>query len=133
MFDGIANLGPLTSVTRCIKVDYQGSIDADAIRLFAPASPSGSLSTYLDMSIEIGAATAEPFPSCASFTPTATLFTGTLASFASTHTGYSTGLATWDPSGPSARTFRFTMTVRDDPLAAGLAAGWALNWEARSS
>jgi hypothetical protein len=132
MFDGIANLGPLSTVTRCIKVDYQGTIDAETIKLYAPSPPSGSLSSYLDMTIEIGGATPDPFPSCTSFTPTATLFTGTLGAFASTHSGYSTGLPTWDPTGPSVRTFRFTMTVRDDPLAAGLAAGWALTWEARS-
>jgi hypothetical protein len=133
MFDGIANLGPLTVITRCIRVDYTGTIDAMPIKLFAPTAPSGSLSSYLDMNIEIGAATGDTFPSCTSFTPTATLFNGTLDSFASTHAGYSTGLATWDPSGPSSRSFRFTMVVRDDPLAAGLAAGWALTWEARSN
>jgi hypothetical protein len=132
MFDGIANLGPLTTVTRCIRVDYTGSIDAETIKLFAPSTPSGALSSYLDMTIEIGAATGDTFPSCASFTPTATLFTGTLAGFAATHTGYSTGLATWDPAGPSARSFRFTMTVQDNPLAAGLTSGWSLTWEARS-
>jgi hypothetical protein len=85
------------------------------------------------MVIEIGPDNADPFSSCASFTSTATLFSGTLASFAATHDGYATGLATWDPAGDDARTFRVSVTVQDDPLAAGLTAGWGLTWETRSA
>jgi hypothetical protein len=108
-------------------------LDPTAVQLYASGVPTGTLSPFLDMVIEIGPDNADPFSSCASFTSTATLFSGTLASFAATHDGYATGLATWDPAGDDARTFRVSVTVQDDPLAAGLTAGWGLTWETRSA
>jgi len=133
MFDAVADLGPGESVERCIQVDFTGSIDVEPIALYAAGTPSGALAPYLDLAVEVGSATGDSFPSCATFTPSSTLYTGTLASFASTHADYGSGLATWAPTGPSSRAFRVTVTVQDDPLAAGLATSWAFTWEARSA
>src|SRR5690606_15703389 len=110
MFDAVSDLGPLESVARCIQGEFAGSLDADAIALYATGAPTGTLAPYLDLSIEIGDDNSDAFPTCGSFVASSTLFTGTLASFASTHADYASGLATWDPSGPSSRTFRVTVT-----------------------
>ena len=126
MFDTITGLVPLTTTTRCIHVQYVGSLDPQPIVLYVPSSPTGSLGTYLDLTIEIGPNNADAFGSCASFTNTATLYTGTLAGFATSHSGYASGQATWDPSTNSTQTFRFT-------AAAGQSAGWGFTWETRSA
>lgn len=133
MFEAVSNLGPNDSVSRCIHVDFTGSLDADPIVMYVAGAPTGTLAPYLDVVIEVGADNGDAFPACTGFSPTSTLFTGTLASFASTHADYGSGLSTWDPSGPSSRTFRVTVTVQDDPLAAGLVTGWGFTWEARSA
>lgn len=132
MFAAVPDLGPLDSVARCIHVDYTGSLDAEPIALYATGAPGGTLAPYLDLTIEIGDDNDDDFPECGSFVPTSVLFSGTLASFAATHTDYASGLETWDPAGPSARTFRVTVTVQADPLAEGRSADWGFTWEARS-
>jgi hypothetical protein len=133
MFNNITNLAPSATTARCIHVDYTGSLDPTAIKLYISAAPTGTLAQYLNLTVEIGADNADAFSSCSSFTPTSTLFTGTLASFASTHTNFANGLTTWDPSTTDSRTFRFTLQVQDVSAAAGLTAGWGFTWETRSS
>ncbi len=133
MFSSVTGLVPLNTVTRCIQIDYAGSINPVPVLLYASGAPTGTLGTYLDLTIEIGPTNADAFFSCASFAASSTLYTGTLAGFASTYDSYANGLTTWDPAGTDARTFRVTVTVQDNPLAAGLTAGWGLTWETRSS
>jgi hypothetical protein len=132
MFAAVADLVPGSTIDRCIDVTYAGSIDPGAVVMYMPTAPSGTLPPFLDLTIEIGADTADPFASCATFTPTSTLFTGTLDSFRTAHPDYATGQTTWDPAGPSTQTFRFRITVQDNNLAQGLTTAFGFTWEVRS-
>ena len=132
LFDTLTGLLPLVPVVNCIHVDYAGSIDPAAVQLYSAAS-SGLLDSYLNFKVEIGPDNADAFGTCTNFTPSSTLYDGTLADFTSTYDSYANGLSAWDPSGPDARTFRVTLTVQDLPAAIGLNAAFGLTWETRSS
>ena len=132
VFDGLTGLGPLDTIERCIHVDYTGSLDPIAVGLYT-TSLSGGLAGYVDLTIEIGPGNADAFGSCASFSPTAVLYTGTLAGFDAAHDSYATAVTGWDPAGAGeSRTYRFEATIQDDPGAGGLAATWTFAWETRS-
>jgi len=134
MFANVTGLIPGTNSERCIDVTYTGSVNPTAVLLYASGAPTGTLATYLDLTIDIGADTADPFGTCTSFTSTGTLYSGTLAAFATARTGYATGLTTWDPStSPETRTFRFRLSVQDTPAAQGLTSTFGFSWETRTS
>jgi hypothetical protein len=134
MFNNVTGLMPGTNVDRCIDVTYSGTVDPTAVLLYRNAAPTGTLAPYLNLTIDIGADTADPFGTCTGFTPSATVYTGTLADFATTHTGYDNGLSTWDPVGsPETRTFRFRVSVQDDAAAEGLTSTFGFSWETRTS
>lgn len=133
MFNAVTDLIPGAPLERCIDVTYTGSIDPTAVQLYRSAAASGSLAPYLDLTVEIGADTADPYGDCTNFTPTSTLFTGTVDSFSTTHAGYGGGISSWDPAGTETRTFRFTIEVQDDNDAQGLDTTFGFAWETRSS
>jgi hypothetical protein len=134
MFANVTGLLPGTNVDRCIDVTYTGSVDPTAVLLYINAAPTGTLGPYLNLTIDIGADTADPYRTCTGFTSSATLYTGTLADFATTRAGYATGLSTWDPVGsPETRTFRFRLSVQNDPNAEGLTSSFGFSWETRTS
>ena len=123
-------LAPGTVHSRCITVSYVGH-SASTVRLYA-AGISGTLAPYLDLVVELGPATSDPFGSCAGFVPSAIVFTGTLADFAAAHPAYDTGVPTWDPAAAdSTRSFRFSLSVRDEPAAEGATTSFGFSWEAR--
>lgn len=126
------NLRPLDTGSTCIRLTYGGSIAA-TVRLYAP-SVTGAFAGYVNVVIEEGAAGA--FAGCGSFTPTSTLYSGTLASLGSAHGNYGSSLAVYSPSGAGqARTCRITYTVRATTPDAqqGGSASASFTWEARSS
>ena len=132
MFNNITNLGPLDVRSHCIVVEYSGSLNPAAIRLYSAGAPTGTLASYLNLSIDMG--TGGTFADCTGFTSSSTLYTGTLDGFATTYPDYANGLTTWDPAGPTeTRTFKFTLTVQDVAAAAGKTAGFGFTWEVRSS
>lgn len=105
------------SLTECLNVTYSGSLLPAPVRAYG--STTGTLDTYLDLTVEIG--TGGGYGNCAAFSPTATIYTGTLDAFSTTHADWSSGLATFTAtSNPDNRTFRFTLTVQDDNNAQGL-------------
>jgi hypothetical protein len=133
MFPDEQGLAPGTPVERCIQVAYKGNIDPRAVLLYAAGS-SGALAPYLQLTVEMGAATGASFGSCAGFTADRVLYTGTLAGFTSAHADYSSGLPTWDPTGTGeSRSFRFRLSVVDDPAASGISATFGFTWEVRAS
>jgi hypothetical protein len=134
MFANVTGLMPGTNVDRCITVTYTGSIDPTAVLLYASGAPTGTLAPYLDLTVDMGAATADPFRDCTSFVSSSTLYAGTLSAFATGHAGYATGVSTWDPAGsPETRTFRFRLQVEDNQAAQGLTATFGFSWETRTS
>ncbi len=129
---------PGDSVTSCIRVTYTGSLDAD-VKLYT-ADAIGAIGPYVNLTIDAGSSGAG-FPSCAGFTPDAggPLFSGTLASFAATHSSWANGLVDnpgtvatkWVTS--DAVVYRFVVTLQDNNSAAGQSSGsHAFTWEARN-
>lgn len=134
MFADVTGLMPGTNVDRCIDVTYTGTVDPTAVLVYIDAAPTGTLAPYVNLTIDIGADTADPFGSCTGFTPSGTVYTGTLSGFATAHAAYATGVSTWDPVGsPETRTFRFRLSVQDNAAAEGLTSTFGFSWETRTS
>lgn len=134
MFANVTGLMPGTDVDRCIDVTYTGTVDPNAVLLYVTGSPTGTLAPYLNLTIDIGNDTADPFRSCTSFVSTGTLYSGTLSGFATAHPAYAGGLSTWDPAGsPETRTFRFRLAVQDTAAAEGLTCTFGFSWETRTA
>jgi hypothetical protein len=130
---GNGTLSPGVVVQRCIAVTYAGNTDPEAVRLFAAAT-SGDLAPYLDLVVHIGREGTGASRNCAGFAASDSLYEGTLAAFAATHSNPATGRTTWDPSDrEETRTFRFSLTVRDDPRAAGKSASFGFSWRTEAS
>jgi hypothetical protein len=139
----VTGLLPGDTGTKCIKVTYGGSLNLSAsggVRLYvASGGLTGSLGTYLRLSIDEGTAGASS--DCSDFGGTITnLYNSgntdnakTLATFASSHSTWATGVSTWAPtaSGQS-RSYRITWTVLDDNAAQGTSASATLSWQADS-
>jgi hypothetical protein len=126
-------LAPGTTLVRCIEVSYSGDTDpAPPVLLYASAV-SGDLAPYLDVVVDLGRAGPGVSSGCAGFTPAENLFTGTLDAFAAAHRGYPTGLTAWEPAEQrETRTFRFSVSVRNDRAASGRSVGFGFSWETRA-
>ena len=126
-------LRPGLPVERCIAVTYTGTVDPEAVRLYAAAT-TGDLAPYLDLTIDIGRPGTPASAGCAGFSPAATVYVGTLAAFAADHSSYSTGRPTWDPAdGEETRSFRFSLVVRADPAASGRTATFGFSWRTEAA
>ena len=125
----VANMAPGDSRTRCIEVTYTGSLTAD-IHLYGTVGGTG-LADYLDVNVAIGSGGS--FASCAGFSATSTLFTGTLADFGAAHTDYGSGLGGLNgATDPTSRTYRITVTLEDDNAAQAKSATAGFTWEAQN-
>ncbi len=130
---GNETLSPGVTVQRCIAVTYSGNAEPEPVRLFAAAT-SGDLAPYLDLAVHIGQAGTGASGDCAEFAPSETLFEGTLAGFAATHSSSATGRQTWRPTATEeTRTFRFSLSLRDDPAGAGKSATFGFSWRTEIS
>ena len=131
---------PGESVSRCIKVTYTGSIDAD-VRIYT-TSTIGSLGQYVDLTITPGTQTTSTFPSCTGFTADSggALYTGTLQNFGNTKNSYATGVADYPGSGTKwaaseSVVYQVTATLQSSApdTAQGLTTGsHTFTWEARN-
>lgn len=137
----IPNAKPGESVSKCIKVTYTGSVDAD-VRIYT-TSTIGSLGQYVDLTITPGTQATPSFPSCTGFTPDAggALYTGTLQNFGSAKGSYANGVV--DNPGTSATkwvandsvVYQVTATLQSSApdAAQGLTTGaHTFTWEARN-
>ena len=137
MFNSVGLL-PGTDVQKCIDVTYTGNIDPLLVKLYATAAPTGTLATYLNLTVDVGNDTADAFGTCTNFGlvgGSTNVYTGTLAAFASAYPDYATSRSTtWDPTlTGQTRTFRFTISVQDVPAAEGLTTTFGFSWETRTS
>ena len=111
-----SSMSPGSPTVACIEVTYSGTELPAPVRLYG--STTGALAPYLNTTIEVG--TGGDFSGCAGFTPSSTLFSGTLDGFATTHTDWSSGLAVFTAAAnPTVRTLRFTIDVQNNPAAQG--------------
>jgi hypothetical protein len=136
----IANAKPGESVSKCIKVTYTGSLDAD-VHIYT-SSTIGALGQYVELTITPGSQTTPTFPSCTGFTPDSggALYTGTLANFAATKNSYANGVVDYPGSGTKwaaseSVVYQVTATLQSSaPEAAQGATTGAhtFTWEARN-
>jgi hypothetical protein len=123
-----------TSLVKCMVITYAGRTTPADVRLYAaPASVTGNLAPYLDMTIETGSSTSVN-GNCAGFVAAgAPIYTGTLSTFGSTKNSFGTGAGTWAPSVINEKlTYRFTMTVQNSPAAQNQTAAATFIWEAQT-
>lgn len=133
MFPNEQGLAPGTPVERCITVTYAGTIDPRPVRMYS-ASISGALAPYLNLTVQVGPSIGAGSGSCAGFSASGTVYSGTLSGFAAAHPDFDSGVTAWDPAGAGeARTFRFQLEVQDDPAASGQSATFGFTWEVRAS
>lgn len=133
-----SNLKPGSTGNRCIAVTSTGSLPA-AVKLYGTsAATTNALSSWITLSISQG--TGGSFGSCTGFTPLASgssVYSGTLASFASSATGYGNGVGTWTPTGSGSDTRVFQIGYTFDPAAPnsteGGTASIGFTWEAQNS
>jgi hypothetical protein len=136
----IANAKPGESVSKCIKVTYTGSLDAD-VRIYT-TSTIGALGQYVDLTITPGTQTTPSFPSCTGFTADAggALYTGTLQNFGSTKNSYANGVVDYPGTGTKWTTneavvYQVTATLQSSApeSAQGATTGsHTFTWEARN-
>lgn len=133
---------PADSTTGCIKVTYTGTLNSN-VRLYGTVT--GTLGTYLTLTVTRGTDSSPSFSSCTNFTADATnyigsgagvVFTGNLsaypASYAAGLTDPTSGApATWSTG--SAHSYEFVVTLQNDNNAQGLSATAAFTWEARNT
>jgi len=132
MFGVETVLSPGVHVDRCIEVTHDGDGEGVPVLLYA-AGTRGDLGPYLELTIEVGPGGSGWFGGCDGFTPSATVYSGTLADFASAHDSYATGRETWVPEqARDARIFRFGLALRDDADASGKSVGFGFTWESRA-
>ena len=132
---------PGSSASGCIKVTSTGSV-ASTVRLYG--SNSGSLASYITLTVTRGTDSAPSYASCTNFTADATnylgsgngvIYSGTLSAFP---TSYASGIV--DPLAASpeswtqneAHSYKVTATLVNDNAAQGLSATATFTWEARN-
>lgn len=136
----ISNAKPGESVSKCIKVTYTGSLDAD-VRIYTNSS-IGALGQYVELTITPGSQTTPSFPSCTGFVADSggALYSGTLANFATTKNSYANGVVDYPGTGTKWATnesvvYQVTATLQSSaPEAAQGATTGAhtFTWEARN-
>jgi len=138
----VTNQKPGDTVTRCIRLTYTGSLDAD-VKLYTTSSVN-ALGGYIDLTVEKGSmSTGTTFSNCTGFSSESTIYSGTLSNFTTTKNSYANGIA----ANPGAATkwatndtlvYRFTLTLQDNNSANGGSGGalttgsHAFTWEARN-
>lgn len=137
----LSNAKPGDSDTSCIRIRYTGTLDS-AVRLYG--SVSGSLASYLTLTVTRGTDSSPSFDSCANFTADGTnyigagngvIYSGALSSFPAS---YAAGLV--DPTSGSPETwsqdevhsYRFAVILQDNNAAQGLTGNASFTWEARN-
>ena len=96
-----------------------------------------------DIALTVTQGTGGSFGSCTGYTPLTTgasVYTGTLAGFASTASSFATGVGTWNTAGataanPETRTYQLTYSVRTETTndTQGGTAAIGFTWEAQNS
>lgn len=126
------NLKPGSTGSKCLAVTYTGTLTAN-VKLYA-TSVTGTLMPYLDLVVEEGAA--GTYADCTAFATAATPYTGTLTTFASSHTNYATGVGNFNgATNPTTKVYRFTWTLKastPDSVQGGTATA-TFTWEAQNT
>jgi hypothetical protein len=129
------NIAPGAADEQCVRVTYQGTLDADVALYAAYVNGDSGLAPFLDLTVEQGTGSAAD---CSDFTPGAGLpsASGTLAGFVTGNTTFADGLRGWSPAGSAnaTRTYRFAYELPSNTTndAQGKTAEVAFTWEAQN-
>jgi hypothetical protein len=132
---------PGNSDTSCIKVTYTGSLDS-TVRLYAAAA--SPLAPFLQLTVTRGTDSSPSFDACTNFTSDATnyigsgagvIYSGLLSAYPAT---YGSGIVdpvsgspeTWTTS--EVHSYKFVVSLINNPAAQGLSATATFTWEARN-
>lgn len=128
----ISNMKPGDTASRCVNVTYGGSLTAD-VRMYGVVTGSG-LAPYLDTMIDVGSGAAGGAAmSCDGFATSSNLHAGTLAAFGAARSNYANGLTGFASAATGAlKSYRVTISLRDDNSAQGKGAGIVFTWEAQN-
>jgi hypothetical protein len=145
-----SNLRPLSSGSRCIRLEYTGSLTAE-IKMYVttPTSGATSLDSHLVMSVERGADENTTVPAnCTGFTPRTTspfVYNTVRAEYAvasststmsdlKTHADYANGLLVSGSTAPNTSiTLRISYLVKDAPEAQNSTSQAVFTWEAQNT
>jgi hypothetical protein len=110
MFVAPGSMYPGQTLTRCITVNYAGTIAAP-VKLYA-TTLTGTLAPYLDITVNEGSGATDA--ACTNFVAAGADLeaSSTLAAFATAHTNWASGIGTWSPSSASSKSYRFTVTLQ---------------------
>ena len=132
------NLKPGSTGTKCIAVTSTGSL-ASNVKLYA-TNPASTKDLAANINFKVVQGSGGSFGDCAGFTPLvsgAELYSGTVAGFASSYTGFNKGLGDWAPTGTATetRTYQITYSVRTEApdTTQGGTAALGLTFEAQNS
>jgi hypothetical protein len=137
----LSGLMPGASATKCVNVQYTGTLDG-VVKLYGTLVSGTGLRSYLDLTIErstgaVGGDSAD----CTGWVDAGktTIWTpanGTLGTFLGSASGFGSGLGNWSVTGGGATdtaSYRITLTLQDDDAAAGLTTTAAFAWEAQNT
>lgn len=125
----VGELYPGRTGSRCIRVTYTGTFDADVKLFVAPGDVGGSgLASALKLSITQG--TGGSFADCAGFTAGPSLVDDRPLSEIAGYDSPANGLGTWSASTGASRTYRFSYALADDNAASGRNATVRFSWTA---
>jgi hypothetical protein len=137
----LTNAKPTDSDTACIKLTYTGTLNS-TVRLYGTVT--GTLPSYLTLTVTRGTDSAPSFDSCTNFTADATnylgagngvIYQGSLASYPAT---YAAGIVDPIPGSPEtwvtneAHSYKYAISLDDNNAAQGLTGTASFTWEARN-
>jgi predicted ribosomally synthesized peptide with SipW-like signal peptide len=120
----VDNALPGETTEKCIQVTYNSPTSLDSTVSLFMATPIGTVGPFVDMTVDVGTQSSVSFPDCTGFSPTATLYTGTLAAFQTGHSTAATGLV-YTPNGTNPWTdgdkvvYRVSLTLQNTTRPAG--------------
>lgn len=134
----VSNRKPGDTAQGCILLTYTGTLAA-TVKLFT-TSTIGTVGQYIDMTVEKGT---QPGTCASGFNSQATVYTGTLANFASTKNSFANGVSAFPGSqtqwnNGDTLVYRITLTLQDNNSANGGSSGplstgtHAFTWEAQN-
>lgn len=140
-----SDVTPSTTFEECIRVEYAGAFTSGAVMMYAtpvaPATEIGDLDDFLNVEIDRIDTSAVPMlddatHDCTAFNTLAlvpgtaeNIYSDTLGNFPVDHAN---GVESM-PGEEGIYSFRVTITVADNPSAAGAAADWNFVWETKSA
>ena len=138
-----ANLKPGSTGSRCIVVSSAGTLPANVKLYGTSAASTKALADNITLTVTqgTGGSTAGGCTGFTALTSGASVYSGTLADFATTATGYANGVGGWATSGiasgapAEARTYQLSYTVKTDApnTTQGGTAAIGFTWEAQNS